>query len=118
MPRTVPEWRGRTDDAMPTTAVRIRILAATGGRCACCGRKIVAGKPWALDHIKPLADGGENREGNLQPLCDLCHGAKTAKEATERAKGRRVQAKHLGIRAKKRKMPYRRFNGEIVWPEN
>jgi 5-methylcytosine-specific restriction protein A len=31
-----------------------------------------------VDHIKPLALGGEDVEGNVQPLCKRCHKTKTA----------------------------------------
>jgi 5-methylcytosine-specific restriction endonuclease McrA len=50
-----------------------------------------------LDHIIPLADCPHDpqdpyaawRESNLQILCEDCHKAKTAREATERAERRR-----------------------------
>lgn len=112
MPRTRPEWIGRTDDAMPPPTVRLRILLAHDGRCAECRNKIVAGKPWQLDHVKPLWDGGENRESNLQPLCDICHGAKTTREASQRAEGKRVRGKHLGVKKPpKRRLPGSRASG-------
>jgi 5-methylcytosine-specific restriction enzyme A len=39
-----------------------------------------------VDHIKPLAQGGDDSYANLQGLCIPCHQAKTASEAkpTER----------------------------------
>jgi len=33
-----------------------------------------------LDHIVPLFGGGSDDASNLQPLCDACHRAKTARE--------------------------------------
>lgn len=42
------------------------------------------------DHRVPLADGGANNLGNMQLLCEDCHKAKTAREATERAARRRA----------------------------
>jgi 5-methylcytosine-specific restriction protein A len=37
------------------------------------------------DHIIPLAEGGTDEPGNIQPLCVPCHDAKTLAEA---ARGR------------------------------
>ena len=31
-----------------------------------------------VDHIVPLADGGDHSDDNLQPLCHECHSRKTA----------------------------------------
>jgi hypothetical protein len=45
----------------------------------------------------PLADGGENRERNIQILCAPCSTVKTSGEATERAKVRAKAKTHLGI---------------------
>jgi hypothetical protein len=36
------------------------------------------------DHIKPLAEGGQDVDANVQPLCQACSDAKTA---TESARG-------------------------------
>lgn len=33
-----------------------------------------------VDHVVPLARGGSNDIGNLQPLCHACHSRKTARE--------------------------------------
>lgn len=96
MPRKIKEWIGKTDDTMPGKLVRDRISKRQGDKCAC-------GKPFGptvranCDHIKPLADGGENRESNLQMLCNWCHVAKTSSEATSRKKERNIRAKNLGL---------------------
>lgn len=40
-----------------------------------------------VDHITPIAEGGHQFDpGNLQTLCDDCHGDKTARENSERGK--------------------------------
>ena len=63
------------------TTVRLRVLDRDGWRCRKCGR---AGR-LEVDHITPLADGGQLYDmGNLQPLCRACHFAKTAGENTAR----------------------------------
>lgn len=56
-----------------------------------------------LDHIIPLADYPHDpqdpyaawRESNLQILCEDCHKAKTAREATKRAKKKRTAERPL-----------------------
>ena len=59
---------------------RKALIGKQGGICMICN-----GTPEDhhihIDHIKPLADGGEPyNEKNLQILCVSCHGKKTAKE--------------------------------------
>jgi 5-methylcytosine-specific restriction endonuclease McrA len=48
--------------------------------CARCG---LITQDLELDHIQPLNDGGTNDESNLQPLCKVCHKAKTKLEGPE-----------------------------------
>lgn len=101
MSRSVPEWVGANDNAMPGALVRDRISKRQGDKCACCGRPFGPGVTAHCDHVIALADEGENRESNLQMLCNWCHVEKSAAEATARAKTRRVRAKHLGFDAVK-----------------
>ena len=115
MPREIPEWRGKTDDTPAPTRVRLRVFDAHGGKCAECGMKLGPATPWDLDHTVALVNGGENAEGNLRPLCKPCHRGKSAEDVAQKAKDRRVRSKHIGAAPKKRKMPYRRFNGDPVW---
>lgn len=50
-----------------------------------------AARVWdEVDHIVPLALGGPDTLANKQGLCRAHHRAKTAREATARAQGRRV----------------------------
>lgn len=53
-------------------------------KCNALGRVSAATQ---LDHITPLIDGGSDDDENLQGLCDDCHKAKTADEASRRAGG-------------------------------
>lgn len=117
MSRSVPEWVGKTDDTPAPPRVRLRVFEAHGGKCHLTGRKINPGDKWDLDHVTALVNGGENRESNLAPALRTEHRKKTAADVAQKAKDRRVRSKHLGIALKKRKMPYRRFNGEVVWPD-
>lgn len=72
---------------------RKAIVAELGGRCVVCGAK----SRLHLDHKRPKRWKPENLSkqqrlrsylrslaaGNLQLLCDGCHGAKTAREGHE-----------------------------------
>ena len=46
--------------------------------CTKLGQLTVA---YAVDHIKPKAEGGTDDLANLQAICRACHAAKTASEA-------------------------------------
>ena len=54
------------------------LLARQKGKCACC-LVSVGGKKYHLDHILPLALGGENTDNNIQILCPSCNLQKSAK---------------------------------------
>jgi len=95
--RKVPEWIGKTPDTKIPPRVILRVLEAYGGKCAETGVKIRAGGGWQMDHIIALANGGENRETNLQPLITVAHKEKTAGDVAQKAKDRRVKSKHLSI---------------------
>lgn len=63
-------------------AARQRVLAATGGRCASCGRRIADLRrgEWVMrsgaggvHHVRALSEGGTSSTDNLVPLCSPCH---------------------------------------------
>lgn len=95
--RSVKEWVGKTPDTPAPPRVRLRVFEAYDGKCGITGRKIHAGDTWELDHIQALANGGQNRESNLQPALKKAHKAKTARDVAQKSKDRRVRSKHLGI---------------------
>lgn len=109
MTRSTREWVGKTDDAMPPPSVRLRIFRDHGGKCHRSGRKIRAGEPWQLDHIRALCNGGENREKNLAPILADKHREKTADDVRERVKTDRMAMKALGIKQAKSRWPKRPF---------
>lgn len=90
--------------------------------CHLCNQRISPGRdPWEADHIKRHAEGGEESAENLWPAHEACHAAKSRKDASEVAKGKRVAAKHYGIKRSARPMPgskasrwKRKINGEVV----
>ena len=96
MARTVKEWVGDTDEQRAPPRVRARIFDRAGGKCHLCGQPIV-GKKWALDHVKALINGGENRETNLAPVHIACHAEKTAQDVAEKARIAAKRRKHIGI---------------------
>ncbi len=54
-----------------------RVLRANGGGiCADCGLSYLA-SALDVDHVVPLALGGEDVRSNVQPLCRPCHKRKT-----------------------------------------
>jgi hypothetical protein len=55
-------------------------------RCAACRALLPVG--WHADHVVPLADGGADGAGNMQPLCPPCHALKTARENSSRSNAR------------------------------
>lgn len=107
---------------MPPPKVRLRIYRAQDGRCKSCTRKLSPGNITA-DHIKPLEDGGQNRESNMQLICTApCSSDKTGQENSRRANADRALAKHLGFKPKftrplpgSRKSRYKRkVDGTVV----
>lgn len=105
MTRSTPEWIGKTPDAKVPPRVRLRVFEAHNGTCAETGRKIRPGDDWQLDHIIALANGGQHREKNLQPILTEAHKVKTRKDVAQKKKDSRVRQKHLGIRESKSPLP-------------
>lgn len=99
MTRSIEEWIGKTDDAMPPPRVRVRIFDRFDGRCQCgCNRKIFSGEKWQCDHIIALINKGENREFNMHPLLTEHHKGKTADDMAEKSHVYKRRKSHIGIR--------------------
>lgn len=106
MARSVDEWVGKTDDTPPPPRVKERILRAHGGRCALTGHVFAPGDGIEFDHILALANGGQNRETNLQPVLGHAHKEKSREDVRIKAKTSRVFKKHNGLsNGPKRKIP-------------
>jgi hypothetical protein len=96
MARIVEEWIGKTDDQRAPKRVRDRIRDKYS-TCYICGCDFSDGKKVALDHVKALINGGENRESNLRPVHVTCHAVKTAEDVAEKARIAAKRQKHRGI---------------------
>ena len=81
-----------------STTKRVKLITDHGEACTGCGISLRL-KAWHLDHVIPLAMGGDDEAHNWQPLCHACHLDKTKAEATTRAKADRIRAKDLGAKA-------------------
>jgi len=87
-----------------STTFRLSLFLDRSGTCARCTQRIHAGQAWDIDHVIPLALGGNNEPENLQILCRSCHQAKTHLSDIPRiAKTKRQKAKHLGARSHSRR---------------
>lgn len=58
-----------------------KLLHAQRGKCACCGASLSNG--YQMDHILPLALGGENKDRNIQLLTPKCNMQKHKKHPVD-----------------------------------
>lgn len=104
-----------------STKARVELFRLTGGICHICAGWIQVGQAWEVEHVIPLAQGGEDGGDNLRPAHVACHRVKTSQDATDTAKAKRREARHLGIkRTTSRPLPgskasgiRKRFNGTV-----
>lgn len=118
--RKTPEWIGKTPDTAIPPRVQLRLLDKHNARCALTGVKLRPGHI-DFDHIIALANGGENRESNLQPVDRKAHKEKTKQDVAQKKKDRRVRAKHFGLNKPTSTLPggkaskwKRKVSGEVV----
>jgi 5-methylcytosine-specific restriction endonuclease McrA len=80
------KWQGRFHTWQ---GIWFRIFKERNGICASCG--VVCKDPWTLDHIHPIALGGEMWDPeNLQILCEKCNKEKTARDLGQIAAVKRL----------------------------
>ena len=70
------EWMGRPDRPSISKRIRQSIFERDGERCRYCGS---TGGPFQIDHIHPVALGGDNNPENLTVACVTCNSSKHAK---------------------------------------
>jgi 5-methylcytosine-specific restriction protein A len=103
MPRAIPEWVAKSDDARIPDKVKLRVRDRQKGDdglpiCPECGLPIRAGQGLDYDHEVPLIDGGRHAELNLRAIHRRCHANKTSAEATQRASDRVTVKSHYGLK--------------------
>lgn len=59
-----------------------KLIGLQRGKCSCCRVDLKKTK-FHMDHILPLARGGEHADDNIQLLCQSCNQAKHAKHPVE-----------------------------------
>jgi len=84
-------------------ARRLRIYLACNGRCI-CGEKVPM-EGTTIDHPIQLWMGGLDDDSELRFMCDDCDKPKTAKDATNRAKVKRIIARENGTRKPRKAIP-------------
>ncbi len=104
-----------------TKAQVLELFMRQDGKCPCCGQQLQTKGHQPIEftdeHVAPLWRGGSNELKNRELWCRPCSGDKTKVEATDRAKMKRVRAKHIGLKDDKPSAwgKYRRkMDGTIV----
>ena len=77
-------------------SLRHRVLAESGGQCAYCHSLVsITGARPVIDHIIPLAAGGQTRFDNLCLACHSCNEFKAARvQAQDPVTGEQVRLFH------------------------
>ena len=82
-----------TEKRRPLTKAQIAELTLRQmGKCLRCGERLDFTTKGAVidEHLRPLADGGTNETSNRAFFCKPCATPKTAKEARDRGKSKRI----------------------------
>lgn len=109
--KVVELGRGVTDVASPTSRPNLsdkrrrEIFEYHNGICHISNLQIdPENDDWDIEHVIPRWAGGKDTIDNMRPALQRFHKEKTAKEATERAKGTRIKNKHGGFHRSKNPM--------------
>lgn len=117
-----------TEKRRPLTRAQIAELTLRQmGKCLRCSERLDFATNGAVidEHLRPLADGGTNETSNRAFFCKPCATPKTAKEARDRGKSKRIaegrtqadkreQAKANGTYKKMGARPWPK--GKTQWP--
>ena len=98
---------------------RARLFALRDGVCYLCSGKIDSTREaWEIEHEIPWAISRDNSDSNLRLAHKKCHAGKTAKDARDIAKVKRIEAKHKGLYPKpvgNARIPSRSFSSTRLW---
>ena len=97
-----------------TANQRVKMFDAHGGKCVICGCKIHVGDPWIDEHINPLEISADDSLANRGPAHVDCAKKKTKADVKLIAKVKRMRAKHLGVKKRRKTIPGRKFNGTPI----
>lgn len=101
-----------------STKARLELFQAHNGTCHVCGGKIQVGEAWEVEHVIPLALGGDDDTNNMAPVHKkVCHETKTREQDVPAiARAKRREAKHIGAKPKRPWHPTlrKKMNGEVV----
>jgi len=100
---------------------RMELFNDRKGICHICGNKIYAGQDWEVEHIIPMALGGDDRGKNLDLAHIECHRGKTKTDVGRIAKAKRQAARHVGKKISRNPLPCgkgskmkKKLSGEVV----
>lgn len=94
-----------------TKARRLRIYLRCNGRCVCGVKVPMEGT--VIDHPITLWMGGPDEDDQLVYLCGPCDKIKTAKDAGDRAKVKRLIARENGTRRPRKPIPSKGFDKTV-----
>ena len=77
--RQTRQYQIKVERAKMTDSLRYDILKRDGFRCQICGSSAQDGVKLHVDHIIPVAKGGQTIASNLRTLCDRCNMGKSDK---------------------------------------
>jgi Ftsk gamma domain/HNH endonuclease len=80
--RQRPEPRRPDREPIPAQ-LRFRVLQRDGFRCVYCGQSAQDGAVLHVDHVVPVAAGGETTEDNLVSACSTCNLGKSASQVID-----------------------------------
>jgi hypothetical protein len=77
--RQTRQYQIKVERAKMTDSLRYDILKRDNFRCQICGSNAQDGVKLHVDHIIPVAKGGQTVSENLRTLCDRCNMGKSDK---------------------------------------
>ncbi len=78
----VQQYQAKKRNALVEKVSRAVVYERDGGRCHLCGKKVKP-KRWHLEHIIPLARGGEHSYRNVAVSCPKCNLSKHTKAGAQ-----------------------------------